>query len=211
MTVVLEKSVSPNKFFESHKFDNVNNFVEIYDTNILNLHEIIKHAESNKWKLPKVSGINGGHVDKRLRDSYIQNYTKDTDLISEHIVLLNHFSKCLNSYLQKYPMANEFPSFEVRDSYNVIKYEKGQAYHANHSDYFPQGDSILRNRHLTGICFLSDVSEGGELVFPQQNLEIKPEQGKLVIFPSGWTHAHHTMPVLSDDLRYVFQLWWSFE
>ena len=57
---------------------------------------------------------------------------------------------------------------------------------------------------------MSDVSEGGELVFPQQDLEIKPERGKLVIFPSGWTHDHHTMPVLSDEVRYVFQLWWSF-
>jgi len=62
------------------------------------------------------------------------------------------------------------------------------------------------------VCFfLSNVSEGGELVFPQQNLEIKPERGKLVIFPTSWTHAHHTMPVLSDEVRYVFQLWWSFE
>ena len=81
--------------------------------------------------------------------------------------------------------------------------------HTTHSDYFPNG--YASRRHLTGVFFLSNVSEGGELVFPQQNLEIKPKRGKLVIFPSGWTHAHHTMPVLSDDLRYVFQLWWSFE
>ena len=206
MTITLEKPLRYEKVFSSEN----NNFLEIYNTDFLNLHEIIKHAESKEWELTKVAGPNGIGVDKNVRDSYIQKYMK-SDLISEHIVLLEYFSKCLDSYLKKYPFADEFPPFEVRDSYNVMKYEKGQAYHATHSDYFPQGDSRLRNRHLTGICFMSDVSEGGELVFPQQDLEIKPERGKLVIFPSGWTHAHHTMPVLSDDLRYVFQLWWSFE
>ena len=61
------------------------------------------------------------------------------------------------------------------------------------------------------MCYLSNVSEGGELVFPEHGLEVKPEMGKLVIFPSGWTHSHHTMPVKSDETRYVFQLWWSFD
>ena len=48
-------------------------------------------------------------------------------------------------------------------------------------------------------------------MFPQQGVSVKPKAGKMIIFPSGWTHAHHTLPVLSDDVRYVFQLWWSFD
>ena len=179
-------------------------FVETFTTEGLDFSQVIERAEDKGWENALVTR---GNLDTQMRDSSIQ-YCKTSDLLDEHKKLLEFFSNGLNVYLKMHPIADQFPSFNVAETFNILKYEKGQAYHSTHSDYFPQGP--MRLRHLTGICFMSDVSEGGELVFPQQDLEIKPEQGKLVIFPSGWTHAHHTKPVLSNDVRYVFQLWWSF-
>jgi hypothetical protein len=120
--------------------------------------------------------------------------------------LLTFAEECLGDYLEKLPQANEFPPFAVQERYNVLKYEPGQAYHGVHSDYSPNSGNS--RRHLTFVCFLNTVEEGGELEFTQQGIQVRPVEGRAVIFPSGWTHAHHTL-VASED-RYVFQLWWSF-
>ena len=101
-----------------------------------------------------------------------------------------------------------FPEFRQREPYNLIKYKEGQAFHDVHSDYYPFG--TLSRRHLTGIVFLNKVVKGGELYFPHQDLTVKAELGKMIIFPSGWTHAHKTFPPINQE-RYVLQLWWSFE
>ena len=200
MTITLESPVEEKVV----KSNIETGFVETFKTESLDFSNIIKKAEDKGWDNALVTG---GNLIKELRDSSIQ-YNKVSDFSDEHKDLLNFFANSLNIYLGLHPIANDFPAFSVSETFNILKYEKGQGYHSTHTDYFPHGPTNLR--HLTGICFMSDVSEGGELVFPQQDLEIKPERGKLVIFPSGWTHAHHTMPVLSDEVRYVFQLWWSF-
>lgn len=200
MTITLESPVEEKVV----KSNIETGFVETFKTESLDFSNIIKKAEDKGWENALVTG---GNLIKELRDSSIQ-YNKVSDFSNEHKDLLNFFANSLNIYLGLHPIANDFPAFSVSETFNILKYEKGQGYHSTHTDYFPHGPTNLR--HLTGICFMSDVSEGGELVFPQQDLEIKPERGKLVIFPSGWTHAHHTMPVLSDEVRYVFQLWWSF-
>jgi len=201
MTITLESPVK-EKVVESNV---ETGFVETFTTESLDFSKIIKKAEDKSWENALVTE---GNLNKELRDSSIQ-YNRVSDFSDEHKDLLNFFANSLNIYLGLHPIANNFPAFSVSETFNILKYEKGQAYHSTHTDYFPQGPT--KSRHLTGVCFMSDVSEGGELVFPQQDLEIKPKRGKLVIFPSVWTHAHHTMPVLSDEVRYVFQLWWSFE
>ena len=39
--------------------------------------------------------------------------------------------------------------------------------------------------------------EGGELYFRLQNLNVKPEEGDLFIFPSNYMYPHRAMPVKS--------------
>lgn len=45
------------------------------------------------------------------------------------------------------------------------------------------------------LIYLTDVIEGGELLFPKQNRKIKPELGKVVLFPCNFTYPHVAMPV----------------
>ena len=139
------------------------------------------------------------------RDSHQLNFAAWAPPL-EHNPILTFAEECLGDYLEKLPQANDFPPFAVQERYNILKYEQGQAYHAVHSDYSP--DSGNSRRHLSFVCFLNTLEEGGELEFTQQGIQVRPVEGRAVIFPSGWTHAHHTL-VASED-RYVFQLWWSF-
>lgn len=128
---------------------------------------------------------------------------------AQHAPILDFAADCLGHYLSALPQANNFPAFRVAECYNLIRYKPGQAFHGVHCDYSPAVGAGLPNRHLSGVIFLNTVEDGGELEFTQQNLFVHPEEGKAVIFPSGWTHAHHTLPP-KNETRYVLQLWWSF-
>jgi predicted 2-oxoglutarate/Fe(II)-dependent dioxygenase YbiX len=48
---------------------------------------------------------------------------------------------------------------------------------------------------MSGVLYLNDDLEGGELVFPQQNLSFKPKAGSIIVFPSVEPYYHQSMPV----------------
>jgi len=54
------------------------------------------------------------------------------------------------------------------------------------------------NRELAVIIYLNDVEEGGETCFPIQNAKVKPEMGKVVWFPAGFTHPHEGKTPISN-------------
>lgn len=49
------------------------------------------------------------------------------------------------------------------------------------------------------LVYLSDVQEGGELLFPIQNIQVSPKLGKAVIFPCNFTYPHTSMPVIKGS------------
>jgi hypothetical protein len=169
---------------------------------------VIEEAElTNLWK-PSLSG-HGDKFDYHPEHRDSDQIMFSIDPVSPgHIPLLDFASGCLDHYLASLPQASRFSAFRVAECYNLIRYKPGQAYHYVHADYFPF-KAPYSTRHLSFVLFLNTVEDGGELEFPQQNLFVKPEEGKGIIFPSGWTHAHHTLPPVTET-RYVIQLWWSF-
>jgi hypothetical protein len=64
------------------------------------------------------------------------------------------------------------------------------------------GGSIGVARPLTLVVFLNDNFEGGELVFPDQNVIIKPKQGAIAVFPASFMYPHTTVPTCGKQ-RYV--------
>ena len=205
MTQLLER----NKVAESHPVS-VNNFVAVYqgDPSAMRCDDIIEHSEERGWKRSQVLGpTREGVLNLVFRDSHQQEYVAN-NVPAVHKPMLGFASDCLDTYLTVFPWANNVPSFSVTESYQVLRYLDGGAYHEVHSDFHPYGP--CNRRHLTGVGFLNDVAEGGELVFPQQNDAIRSLAGRFVIFPSGWTHSHKTLPPVGQS-RYVFQMWWGFD
>jgi prolyl 4-hydroxylase len=58
-------------------------------------------------------------------------------------------------------------------------------------------DHMTAKRYLSFFWYLNDVHEGGETEFV--DLTIKPEAGKLVIFPPLWMFPHKGNPPISND------------
>ena len=62
-------------------------------------------------------------------------------------------------------------------------------------------------RELAFILCLNDDYEGGEIIFPSQNREIKLKKGQLLLFPPYWTHPHYTNAPKNDTFRYTVTTW----
>ena len=97
------------------------------------------------------------------------------------------------------------PQFGMPEGYNVLRYKPGEAYHGVHSDH---GWPNLAHRHLTFGMFLNTCPGGGELEFAEQGIKVAPVEGRAVIFPAAWTHAHRSLPATVD--RYVFNIFYGF-
>lgn len=82
------------------------------------------------------------------------------------------------------------------------------------SSFFSEEQESLYRRHCTtkhytGMIYLNEDFEGGELYFPyHNNFEIKPKPGMLVIFSGGIFNPHGIKPIQSGT-RYVHTTFWS--
>lgn len=124
---------------------------------------------------------------------------KDIDTI-----LMQSLSKHFSVIAQSFPFfaANRFKDL----GYNMQRYHAGEYYHW-HVD---SGPGEFMNRQLVAIWYLNDVaSPGGETEFPLQEIKVRPEQGKLVLFPPFWTHPHRAVTVASG-VKYIATTWICF-
>jgi hypothetical protein len=54
----------------------------------------------------------------------------------------------------------------------------------------------------TILVYINSEFEGGELVFPQYDLRIKPKAGDMLMFPSGHQYSHYVTPVTGGTRWY---------
>lgn len=101
---------------------------------------------------------------------------------------------------------NPFYNFKIRDSEmpQLLVYEPGGHYKA-HFDAVarwkcPDGNLIWKksiDRDLSTVLFLNDEFEGGDFVFPELRVRVRPEPGLLIAFPSSQHYLHKVEPVIS--------------
>ena len=65
--------------------------------------------------------------------------------------------------------------------------------------------SHTNRRHAVWMIYLNDVN-GGCTDFKFQNISMQPEAGKLVIWPSYYTHVHRANPDIRSD-KYILTGW----
>lgn len=70
------------------------------------------------------------------------------------------------------------------ESFQILRYELGQAYNPHHDASVSQTRLACGPRILTFFLYLSDVDEGGETGFPTLNIKVKPKKGSALLWPS---------------------------
>lgn len=61
---------------------------------------------------------------------------------------------------------------------------------------------------LAGLFYLNDDYEGGELYFPNQDLQFKPKPGSAYFFPGDMNFIHGVTEITSG-IRYVIPFFWT--
>ena len=151
-----------------------------------------------------------GRIGQAVREA--QDIKRSTDLrISGRddwrdidTILSQSLKSTFNDFAQVFPFfgANSFKDI----GYNMQRTLPGEHYHW-HVD---GGPGVFTQRQLVAIWYLNDVpGPGGETEFALQEITIKPEQGKLAIFPPFWTHIHRGT-VLERGVKYIATTWICF-
>lgn len=87
--------------------------------------------------------------------------------------------------------------------YAIQRTSEGEYFHW-HVD---SGSHSFSDRQLVAIWYLNDVpGPGGETEFRHQGVSIKPEAGKLILFPPFWTHEHRGV-TLEHGVKYIATTW----
>jgi hypothetical protein len=114
------------------------------------------------------------------------------------------FFRCMAAALHEF--RETFPYFKgtFKDlGYQVQRYREGEYYHW----HIDGGSHQFSQRQLVALWYLNDVpGPGGETEFLYQEVRVRPEKGKLVLFPPFWTHEHRAAPVRSG-VKYIATTW----
>jgi hypothetical protein len=118
---------------------------------------------------------------------------------------LSKFWDCYTQYVEKYSILADADTHGIA-SIRLQKTSPGEGYHSWH---YETPSPLVSHRFLAWGLYLNTVDEGGETEFLYQHQRIKAEQGRLVIWPAGFTHTHRGNPPLSGD-KYLLTGWIEF-
>ena len=129
---------------------------------------------------------NGGKVElsdfKVSTDMYIDNIPHWREIKVE---IDKALEKCFIDYSKGIRID---PTPSLQTPYQIQRYEKGKGKFKEHIDN--SGFGQAQYRYVAVIIYLNDVEKGGETTFNKQHFYIKPEEGKIALFPPYYTHPH---------------------
>lgn len=130
----------------------------------------------------------------------------DNFMFEELTLNINKYFENINSKYHYQIISLE----NINDSgYQIQKYVSGQglySYHHDSDSFHKTHKTFNKTRILSFIWYLNDVADGGETEFLNGRLKVKPEMGKLLIFPATWTYMHRGNVPISED-KYIVTGW----
>ena len=153
----------------------------------------------------KGPGLAGNKVNTDVKASTDALLTVDNELFFEYTKQLQ---KVVDSYIKEYIFADNYAPWTILNGANIQHYKPNEGFFKWHTER-NSADLSCCNRHLVFMTYLNDVDDGGETEFYYQELKIKPEKGKTVIFPADWTHTHRGITSPTQD-KYIITGWFDF-
>lgn len=168
----------------------------------------------------KHEGLIQAGLDKNIKDTVDFNIPINEEKWYKYYKLLNNeLTNNLKKYFLNLNNSEEFQNtnqlstksyvfFEdaklMSKIFMIQKYTKNIGKYVYHHD-FRIDSTENKYRILTFLWYLNTVEEGGETAFGE-DFKIKPEIGKLLLFPATWTYPHAgKMPISSD--KYIITGW----
>jgi predicted 2-oxoglutarate/Fe(II)-dependent dioxygenase YbiX len=113
---------------------------------------------------------------------------------------------------QKFKEAIElvFDREVVANTSHAQKWDVGgfAAPHSDNSDFDGTPNAFEINKYV-GILYLNDNYGGGELYFPEHDIEFKPAAYSYICFPGGVENIHGVKEI-TEGTRYTMVSFWDF-
>ena len=113
--------------------------------------------------------------------------------------------KAVSLYYKKYSLENIF-AVTLRESFNIQHYAPNEGFLGWHCE---RSQTQTNQRALVFMTYLNDVTDGGETEFYWQNLKVKPVKGKMVVWPTDFTHLHRGITSPTQE-KYIATGWYNF-
>lgn len=164
----------------------------------------------------RYSGVTAGGLDKNVKDT--TDFMIPTDKVWGNIYdflatelklnLKTYFDNLNNNKIQNENSNRKFNIFPYNEtktySFMIQRYIKQVGRYVYHND--AQIDWNNKEfRMVTFLWYLNTVNEGGETEIWGET-KIKPEAGKLLLFPACWTFPHSGKMPISDN-KYIITGW----
>lgn len=152
-------------------------------------------------------------VNPDLKDSYdltlanvpLEIRQKFADVFKRYFDELGGF---LDEYMRLFPhLRTHTKPCHINESPNIQRYPPNGGFFEEH---FENGGPAVANRVLTFQTFLNDIAEGGGTRFVYQDFVCRPEKGKTILWPAGFTHVHCGV-VAPKEEKYIITGWWSYD
>ena len=129
--------------------------------------------------------------------------------------LIDEMAKYINVYIDKYSFPdNIFPDksmnglagispLMIEADFNMQKFEPNEGFKQWHTETVSDRNSY---RQIVWSIYLNTINEKGGTEFKFQNYRCAAEQGKLVMWPAGWTHFHKS-EVAPKETKYIITGW----
>jgi hypothetical protein len=137
-----------------------------------------------------------------------QNVKKSTDLVVSgkphwkdvDRALFHSLAQAMKELRETYPY---FKGSFKDVGYAIQRTRPGEYYHW----HIDGGSHEFSQRQLVAVWYLNDVEgPGGETEFSYQDIRIKPQTGKLLLFPPFWTHEHRGA-TLQKGVKFIATTW----
>ena len=175
-------------------------FIEEYTINSLLCDDFIKYF-NNHTEYKTQGTIAGGKIDKSIKDSIdVVFYNNSND------VTIKTFFKSLQLYVRQYVKKyfNVGHNVHTCSDHLIQYYKKGSGYKALH---YERESLYTARRQLVYTLYCNTLKNGGT-EFPHQKKIIHAQKGKLIIFPSDFTHLHKG--IISDTQeKYIVTGWFE--
>ena len=177
-------------------------FIGIFETNhpALPAEEIFNYLTQNGLILERNQGQEEARDQQALLNRVAPRYFNDRLIAPVYKAYSRLCELALERYFDHFPILKNGRYLHLNCKFQCSR--PGEGYHAWHFEN--NGD--VPYRKLVTMLYLNSVTEGGETEFLYQKRRIKPQQGRLVIFPAGFTHTHRGNPPLSGD-KYILTSW----
>ena len=177
----------------------INDF--IYESNLaaddLNICDVLIDRYNNSMPLASDwMGSDTVQSDPLIRDDKCVFGTND---------FANLLVEVLDEHIKTYMKEVKYNKNIFFDTVKIQKTIPSEGYHIWHWEVNPL-DPAASCREVVYTIYLNDVEEGGETEFLHQAVRIKPKKGKVLFFPSSFTHTHRGNPPLSGD-KYIATGW----